>query len=32
MTLVTNAITRYDESNAVREDLANVIYNIAPVG
>ena len=31
MALVTNAITRYDESNAVREDLANVIYNIAPV-
>jgi hypothetical protein len=31
MALVTNAMTRYDETNAVREDLANVIYNIAPV-
>ena len=29
--LVTNTITRYDGTRAVREDLANVIYNISPV-
>lgn len=31
MALVTNAITRYDGYRAVREDLADVIYNISPV-
>jgi hypothetical protein len=30
MTISTNEITRYDATN-VREDLANVIYNISPV-
>mgnify|MGYP000113676024 CR=1 FL=1 len=30
MTIATNEITRYDATN-VREDLANVIYNISPV-
>lgn len=30
MSLVTNTITRYDGSRAVREDLSNTIYNIAP--
>jgi len=31
MALVTNTITRYDGYRSVREDLANVIYNISPV-
>ncbi len=31
MAIVTNTITRYDGYKAVREDLANVIYNISPV-
>lgn len=30
MTIATNTITRFDATN-VREDLANVIYNISPV-
>lgn len=30
MALITNTITRYDASRAVREDLSNMIYNIAP--
>jgi hypothetical protein len=29
--IVTNTITRYDGYRAIREDLANVIYNISPV-
>lgn len=31
MALVTNALTRYDGYRAVREELADVIYNISPV-
>lgn len=31
MSIVTNTLTRYDGYKAVREDLANVIYNISPV-
>ena len=31
MAIVTNTLTRYDGYRAVREDLANVIYNISPV-
>lgn len=31
MAIVANTITRYDGYRAVREDLANVIYNISPV-
>jgi hypothetical protein len=31
MALVTNTITRYDSARAVREQLADVIYNISPV-
>jgi hypothetical protein len=31
MAIVTNTLTRYDGYRAVREDLADVIYNIAPV-
>lgn len=31
MAIATNTITRYDGYRAVREDLANVIYNISPV-
>ena len=30
MAISTNEITRYDATN-VREDLANVIYNISPI-
>jgi len=30
MALITNTITRYDAARAVREDLSNTIYNIAP--
>lgn len=30
MSIVTNTITRYD-TDSVREDLANIIYNISPV-
>jgi len=31
MALITNTMTRYDATRAVREDLSNMIYNIAPV-
>jgi len=31
MAIVTNTLTRYDGYRTVREDLADVIYNIAPV-
>ncbi len=31
MAIVTNTITRYDGYRSVREDLADVIYNISPV-
>jgi len=31
MALITNTLTRYDGTRAVREDLSNMIYNIAPV-
>ena len=31
MAIATNTLTRYDGYKAVREDLANVIYNISPV-
>jgi hypothetical protein len=31
MAIVTNTVTRYDGYRAVREDLADVIYNISPV-
>jgi hypothetical protein len=31
MALITNTLTRYDATRAVREDLSNTIYNIAPV-
>lgn len=31
MAIATNTITRYDGYRSVREDLANVIYNISPV-
>jgi len=31
MAIATNTVTRYDGYRAVREDLANVIYNISPV-
>jgi hypothetical protein len=31
MAIVTNTLTRYDGYRAVREELANVIYNISPV-
>ena len=31
MALITNTMTRYDVTRAVREDLSNMIYNIAPV-
>lgn len=31
MAIASNTITRYDGYRAVREDLANVIYNISPV-
>jgi hypothetical protein len=31
MALITNTFTRYDATRAVREDLSNMIYNIAPV-
>jgi Family of unknown function (DUF5309) len=30
MALITNTLTRYDGTRAVREDLSNYIYNIAP--
>lgn len=30
MALATNTVTRYDANKSVREDLANVIYNISP--
>jgi hypothetical protein len=30
MSLVTNTVTRYDADKSVREDFADVIYNIAP--
>src|SRR5678816_2089350 len=30
MALIANTITRYDATRAVREDLSNLIYNIAP--
>lgn len=30
MSLVTNTVTRYDATKSVREDFADVIYNIAP--
>ena len=30
MALIAGTITRYDATRAVREDLSNVIYNIAP--
>jgi hypothetical protein len=30
MSLVANTVTRYDATKAVREDFADVIYNIAP--
>jgi hypothetical protein len=30
MALITNTMTRYDATRAVREDLSNMIYNIAP--
>jgi len=30
MALITNTLTRYDAARAVREDLSNTIYNIAP--
>jgi len=29
--LISNTMTRYDASRAVREDLSNIIYNISPV-
>lgn len=31
MAIATNTVTRYDGYRAVREDLADVIYNISPV-
>jgi len=31
MAIATNTLTRYDGYRSVREDLANVIYNISPV-
>lgn len=31
MALTANTITRYDATRSVREDLANIIYNISPV-
>src|SRR5262245_27504007 len=31
MALITNTVTRYDATRAVREDLSNMIYNISPV-
>ena len=31
MALITNTMTRYDMTRAVREDLSSMIYNIAPV-
>ena len=31
MSLIANTVTRYDGTRTVREDLSNVIYNIAPV-
>src|SRR5262245_55429703 len=31
MPLITNTMTRYDMTRAVREDLSSAIYNIAPV-
>jgi Family of unknown function (DUF5309) len=31
MAIATNTITRYDGYRSIREDLANVIYNISPV-
>lgn len=31
MAIVTNTLLRYDVANSIREDLANVIYNISPV-
>ena len=30
MALITNTVTRYDATRAVKEDLSNFIYNIAP--
>ena len=30
MSLVTNTVTRYDATKSVREDFADVIYNISP--
>jgi hypothetical protein len=30
MAIATNTVTRYDATKSVREDLANVIYNISP--
>src|SRR5262245_21192281 len=30
MPMITNTISRYDATRAVREDLSNMIYNIAP--
>ena len=31
MPIITNTITRYDATRAVKEDLSDTIYNIAPV-
>ena len=31
MSIVTNTLLRYDVANSIKEDLANVIYNISPV-
>src|SRR5215475_270263 len=31
MALITNTMTRYDATRAVREDLSDMVYNIAPV-
>jgi hypothetical protein len=31
MALILNTMTRYDATRVVREDLSNMIYNIAPV-
>src|SRR5262249_45887268 len=30
MTIATNTATRYDATKAVREDFADVVYNISP--
>jgi len=31
MAIVTNTVTRYDAYRSIREDLADIIYNISPV-